>query len=517
MITGKDFVNTRFIPAYQAALQNEARRARAYFMGCPYPSFGFRDWKTEENGPIPIDLRLPRNITQQSARWLFGKPISFVVNGGQEDADKKAGQRLERIWADSKMHSRAKSAAEYAGQTGGYILKFSYEKDRIANGLDPICIDVFDASAHSRIYTDPLDINTVLMVRLEYPYFNSLDGLWYMHREEWTDSLHVEYVPQPITANPDDRLDMMGAVTRFEAMPEASSWKVASEKKNLFGVIPCQLVKNLDIGAEYGWGDLWSLWPLIDRINLTSDLMNKGNQLTAYPKEVRVNATTPADDDGAPLMPGEPEYLNPRNTDLPVDVKLLESNPAGRTHLKTYMDDLRAILYNTAGGVFLDAATVTGHGAMSRVALELLFQPLIELTNDKRMSQGECGISPFLQTLCTGLYNIGAKDDAAMLNPDVMILWPDYFTPSEEEQLTRAQRLVLEVGNGLKSQETAVTENLASDGQIDPAVELEKIKDSPSEKENEPNETNRTGTRDKETGEPRDDNEEDPKRPEGMA
>jgi hypothetical protein len=209
------------------------------------------------------------------------------------------------------------------------------------------------------------------------------------------------------------------------------------------------------------------MWPTVDRINLTMNLAHLGNQLAAFPREVRVNLTTAPDEDSEPLSPQDPEYLIPRDPEQPYDLKQFESNPASREHLLTYTETLRHLLYEVSGGVYMNAEAVTGKGQISSNVMKLMYAPLLALTKTKQQCQGEAGISVFLSKLCQGLCNSGVPDDAALNGADVTTHFPGFFEATEDEKLARVSRFGQELSIGLKPLTSAVRENASADGLLD--------------------------------------------------
>jgi hypothetical protein len=503
-LTGTDLINTPNEPAWAGMLREQAEQARAYHAGVPYPNWAFRDWKSEEHGPLPMPLPFPRHIVEKSARWLFGQPLQFTYNGNQTDADRLISDGIRSIWDSCNMESRIKSAALNASQAGGYVL---FYRKAAEDAKCPVHIEIYDGAHQAIPFFDPLDARKMLMLRLQFPAYNPVEGAWYMHREEWTDAEQVTYDPLRIDSAESTSLNQMTAWHGYKRQDIQKSWVIRDVLPNEFGVIPGQYVMNLDIGAEHGWGDLWSLFRVVDRVNFTSHLAHLSNQLVAFPKEIRLNANLAADDDDEPLGINEPEYLYQKSDGAPVDVKLLESNPAGRNHVQQYLEDMIRALYEAAGSVRLSPEDVTGHGALSAQVLRLVHQPLIEQTKDKQVVQGANGIAPFLERMSLGLANAGIKHDAASADGEVQVYFADMFDLSEDEQMMRTQRLIAQVDARLISRERAVREIAASEGAadaaewIDEAAEADESEDDsaqPSAPENNGREQNEQNRNDRE-------------------
>src|SRR5450631_3703435 len=85
-----------------------SRAARAYHALGPYPSYSAmtKNWKVEERGPYPRCLPFVQDIVTKGARWLFGKPLTFRIEG-----DPGQSKALNDLWTSNDMGRRSVAAA----------------------------------------------------------------------------------------------------------------------------------------------------------------------------------------------------------------------------------------------------------------------------------------------------------------------------------------------------------------------------------------------------------------------
>lgn len=435
-----------YLPVGYETARMEARRARAYYSLAPYPHFAFKSWKTEERGAIPVCLPFTRHITNKSARWLFGRGLSFDCDTeGMTDV-------LMDVWKSNRMDQKMVSGARLCGQSGSLALKFSYDE----SAEKPVDIQMLDGTEYVRWYYDPHDVDTLLMARVQYPY-QAEDGELYWHREDWTPGELTKYKPLPCGEK------IKSLTNAFENVKDADNgkWEIDDTEDNAFGVIPLTQVRNIETGGSFGAGDLWGLWQSIDQINFAHDLANKHNQLAVWPTRVYIDLDT---QDDAPLVagPGAAEDLKSDSDDKQGQVIQLEVKGDVREHLRTYAEDLLKMVYDASGGVMVRPDEVTNKGNLTQAVLHQLYAPLIETTEEKRDSYGENGVCKFLETMAEGLANIGAAGWKAGI--DVTARWPEYFELTNEELSALVERKARMVETGFTTHERAVADIADAEG-----------------------------------------------------
>lgn len=80
----KACINCRYSPPGWIMARWQAMEAGAYHNLTPYPMWAFNEWKTEDRGPLPRCMPLPRSIVKKSAQWLFGRDVQISMPGNSE-------------------------------------------------------------------------------------------------------------------------------------------------------------------------------------------------------------------------------------------------------------------------------------------------------------------------------------------------------------------------------------------------------------------------------------------------
>ncbi len=447
------------------AIRGLAAEALAYHSLNPYPWYHFREWKVEERGPYPKCMPFGRTAVKRSARWLFGKPLQINV-----PADKRLETFLRQAWQDNRMPTRMVAAATRAGFEGGLALKFAFDE----TASPKLSIQTLSVTEDVRTYYDPHDRDLLLMARVQYPYWDPVDGEWYFYREEWTAEAEVHYFPIKATFQTPSYMGIRFppiAVTSDggKSPDDYEHWEIDTKRSgaNPFGVIPIVPVKNLDADEPFGMGDLWGLFRVIDRVNLTYHLMDKSNQFDSEPNLIFKDIDAERTDIDRPLAPGQPLSVKSDETlegkDAQGEVILLEARGHLRPAMLEYAKDLRKQVLLDSGSVEVDQAEITNKGNMTQAVLTQVYAPLIELTGEKRKTYGEDGVCKFLELVAVGLKNAGMPvDEVAGVDPgnhetyDVQIGWPDYFALTEDEKTAQVTRVEQEVGAGLNTHERAI-------------------------------------------------------------
>jgi len=461
-------------------LYESARMAKAYHALSPYPKYGFKNWKTETRGPIPKCAPIVRRIVKQGASWLFGKPLSFSTDepGKRNELD----EWINEAWSANYMTARSVAMAETGATSGAVVLKGSWDEESVKSGKSkhPFRINVLDAVENCRLFYDQHDQSKLVLGRVQYPVRDE-NGKWFLYREDWTDDTFTEY----------DWLPLESALTidqAMEFMPKSDydgNWHVKSETPNLFKVIPMVQVKNIELGYWHGCGDLWSLFPAIDTLNLTYDLASKDNQTSVYPRKIYIDVKDEADDQPMEHGPGASEHLV---SDGPSpDVKLLESSGKIRDHLMSFAEEWKAQILECAGSVDLRPETITNKGNMTSQVMAEIREPLIQATEAKRQSYGENGIAKFMETMLLAFAN--SKNYTKGKGADVSVVWPPFFEPSEEELSTKTTRLQTAIGAGFTTQERAAQSLALDEGCTDVEELLEELKTAKAEQESKEAET----------------------------
>ena len=475
-IDPESLLGTKHMPPQYGSVRGLSRTARAYHALCPYPNFSrmTKDWKVEERGPFPRCRPFVQHIVNKGATWLFGQQVSFRVGEEENQAD-ELSELINDVWTLNDMTRRSRSAAITGANSGGVVAKYSYDETK----ENPVQIDLLDPTEQVRLYWNPDNIQELFMARVQYPIFDAVDGRVYWKREDYTDKTHIVYKPVAMSEVTNsaysDPYQMVDLIDQYD------NWVVEESKPNPFGIIPLWYIRNRENGTEYGEGDLWSMFEIIDQINFTRNLGHKDNQKSIEPDIIYIDLTA-SDGDQPGTNQNAVEVLDSKDKDgKQGKVEQLQTNAALRPHLDKYADDEQRELFNAVGSVDIDPSEVTNKGNLTVGVLAQLYGPLIERTNEKRQCYGEDGFCVFFERMSRGLANIGAEGWKPV--EDVQIVWPPFFEDTEEEKSSLATRQVTLLENGLTTHEKAVRDIANADGIKDIDDHLAAVQKEKQEKE----------------------------------
>lgn len=469
-MNGNDLINTKFAPEGLDVIRRLAYAARAYHALCPYPVYGFTDWKVEERGKLPQCLPFTRNIVRRGAKWLFGKDIDIVIANSNSMTD-----LLGNVWREKRMPAKLVTLAEKAALDGSYCLKYFFDEK------GEMVFTILSTIDHVRWYTDPLDEDKVLMARVQFPYFDTVAGRYFMYREEWTDDKWVKYKPMPVKyitgTGPMENavmlvLDIPGVPLNKAPDSPDVVWNIEKVEPNRFKTIPMVKIYNLDANSAWGLGDLWYLFNTIDRVNLTYHLMDKSNQFDSVPTTVYIDAVLEDDAIGRPLAPGEQQSIKTDDIDgSGLQAKVASIEPGGklRPYMSEYTKDLMTQVYKASGSVDVDPDSISNKGNLTQSVLAQIYGPLIETTNDKRRNYGTYGLVPFIDKLLYSMRESGLWRGRISIpkEPAIDLRWADFFPLSEGEIQQRLDRMIQQENVGLTTKDRVIRVMAEVDGITD--------------------------------------------------
>ena len=431
------------------ALRSESNKAKAYYSLAPYPFYGFQEWKVEERGSIPKCRPYVKHITDQQARFLFGKNVHFDVSD-----DDTATEWCNKVWRTSRMASNALSMARKGGQSGSVVLTWSFN----AESRSPWQINIMDPFEEAIVTMDPTDIWRVQGLRLFKPLI--IDNKPMVQVIDWTDETETIYAPVSLSILETSHGSIADQFDSYLA--ENGKLKLVKTQKNPFGIVPAWIIQNRIEDGTYGTGDVWGLWNHIDQLNLTADLAYKHNQTEVYPKTVYLDVDWSNNEASKPHAPGDDIVVDSNDPARQGKVETLTSPTNVREVLAKDLDEFVATLYEAAGGVQIRPDLVSNKGNMTGAVLEQLYGPLIETTEEKRRCYGDNGVCEFLRRLMVGASNMKALDFDPV--DEVEIIWPNMLRLAEDELTQMVNREILMVQRGFTTQDRAVRSVAAANG-----------------------------------------------------
>ena len=449
--------NTKYLPPNWKERVTEAQKSKAYYDLKPYPRWGFTQWISSYEGPLPKCLPVWKSLIDRSSRWLFRNGVGFI---GDKEMSDWANQLIDESGLDSSLMRVGKEL----GWCGTVVIYWEYDVD---NGVK---FKILKPFWHCIVYPDHSDADKIALLRIQYPIFDLEDGKYKMFREEWSDDLHVKYALVEIDESQATRT-MGGDVA------ENIEFEVESSEANPWGVVPAQVLKNNDTEFYLGEGDLWGLWGMIDQINLTANLMHVDNQMRVRPHKVYIDVEPVDNTVPTPNGPIQNEDLQSTKEVGSGDVKLLESNGTVRPAMDTYLQMLLRMSHEAAGSVYLNPTDITGFGLLSGNVVRMLMDPLVSTTEEKRKTVGEGGILKLFKKLAKALKKYpGVKPDHKPKGNenDLKLLWPNMLEKSTSEMQEETNVVVTEFQAGLLSFESASQLTSIKHG-LDPSTERAKI------------------------------------------
>lgn len=456
-----NLINTKFVPPHYKQQYRMAKMTTAYYFCNPYPWYGFNQWKTEDNGPYPQCYPIVTAIVDKSAHWLFGKPIQFTFNTNPE-----VMAEISNIWKYNGLDSKLETYAQRGGVCGSLFMMFQLDKEADA----PVKVRIYEVPEHAILYYDPLDADKLLMVRIQFPMIDYDTGKTVWFRQEWTDELIVTYKPKEASVG---TFNLALSPYDFKATPgydtiNDKEFEIEKSIPNPFGFIPGHEIKNKHGVSDFPVCDLYGLFGVIDRINLNYYLLDESNQLQKDPNYAVIDLEPVSDDDGLyPSGPGTITTLQTVQDDngnvKQGDIKILESSGKVLPLIKEHIAELKAMIFDATGSVFLRQDSITNKGALTMSVLTQMYAPLIEATNKKRKSYGNEGIVKFINKLVFGLGKLGIEpfnslklESYSSKELVTNILWFEQFDISEVEKGQKSQRLMEECDGGYLEIEATV-------------------------------------------------------------
>lgn len=348
----------------QDRLEKFRRNWEIYYGKGPKPlktSYGIAD----DN----LRMNFGRIFVDKGVAFLFGKDVGFELTEGEQTAEE---DYLEEVWQANKKMSFLQKLATSGGVCGTAFVKIYWKP-----GMQPRLI-VCDPETVSVTLAED-DIDKVVAYKIRYP---SMD---------------------PATKKPiaiQQLIEQDGAgwmITDQRGSVDGGLMRTIGEQKWPYPFAPISYCQNMIAPHEFwGMSDIEDdLVEAIDKENFTVSNILKILRFHAHPKtwgrgvgkaDIRINA------DDLILLPGENSTL--QNLEMQSD---LASSIQMHKELKQFVHELARVPEIATGK--MDSV-----GQLSGVALEILYQPLIEKTEAKRVTYGEMIVELNRRLLALGGY-----------------------------------------------------------------------------------------------------------------
>ncbi|MEW6505146.1 MAG: phage portal protein [Chloroflexota bacterium] len=370
----------------QSRVEVMRRRWEAYY-GKLQPALRVRPGQIDDN----VRINYARVIVDKGVSFLFGQDVKFEIDEVEET---DAEQWLNAIWHYNRKMSLLQSAALVGGVTGHVFIKIvpgeTYPRLVI---VDPETVTVSLA---------PDDAQQILSYQISYnaqdPKTKKLVGIRQVIER---DRMRWQIV------------DQIGDLERL-------TWSTVSEAVWPYEFSPIVDCQNLPAPGEF-WGqsDLEDdVIEIIRAINFIASNTARIIRFHAHPKtwgrgfvakDLRIGV------DETIILPGENAEL--RNLEMQSDLA---------SSLR-YLDMLRQALHEISRVPEVATGNLERAGSLSGVALQILYQPLLEKTNTKRLLYGD-----MLVELNRRLLAIGGFGDDLVTTPHWQEILPQ--DPMAERQ-----------------------------------------------------------------------------------
>lgn len=332
----------------------------------------------------PIDdnvlLPLPRIIVDKGRSALFGEDITFEVAADYPRAE-DAQAFLDSVWKRNERSTLLQNWALAGGIAGHAYLRLHLTADlpRITV-VDP---------ANVRAFWNPDDIAEVWRYRIEYVTADERD--------------------EPIARRQEILRDEAGrwVIEDWVGNAERKGWRLLGSDVWPYEFAPIVDNQNLPAPSSfYGLSDLEpSVLELVKGINRTVSNLQRILRYHAHPKTI-AKGMSPDD-----LRVGVDDVLFIPDTGTLENLEMTSDLNSSMQFYERLMD----ALFETARIPQVARGKLDQAGALSGVALRILYQPLLEQTSDKRRLYGDA-----LEDLNERLLVIGGFDEV-----EVTLHWPE--------------------------------------------------------------------------------------------
>ena len=445
MFNANDLINTRYCNPNDISALMESLESWAYYEGVCYPKYNFGPAIWRSDTPLPTPTRHVKIIVDETATFTVRNSApTFSV-----PENEKANIFLQEVIKANYLDSQWIALGIDLANTGSMIAKFNYDPEDTDR---PVSIAFLNVPQQARIFCDPSDHTKILMLRIQYPYRDARTGQWMMFREEWTRDLLVKYHEEP--AGDSSIMSPFSIPGYLGNLGDGIDWRIESSEPNPFGLIPAVLLKNKSVGGQYlGRGTCWGAFRMIDKLALTIFLMDKYSQVSSSPHMAILEGDL---DNLDPLAPGEPIVVKSGDDDTKrADVKLLEPHGNARVAVSNLLDKLEDHVYKACGVSVLNTAKYANTGQLTAAGLRIQYEDSISTANQRRLLLGNMGMCILFEKMMIGLGNLGVVPALRGYDTseEVVVDWPEYFSPMATDIMQYAQAYSIEITSGMKTPE----------------------------------------------------------------
>jgi hypothetical protein len=400
-----------------------------------------------------ITMNLCRSIVDKSVSFLFGRPIEFAIDN---DSTRSPDELLlDAVWENSNKDSLLQRLATNGGIYGQVFVKIRIEATmpRLLV-IDPTCVTV--ETAHD-----------------DYTQVNRYIIRWKVILDEVTKKTRIyrqriSRIPSQLFFNVNGDLENKAqswfieddyADVTWDHTPTDEDWVRIGTEDWPYEFAPIAECQNLPSANEY-WG-ISDIEPdvikLVEAANRSVSNINRIIRNHAFPKTYTIGLDggqaerVVIDPEGIIHIPGDPTQVKFANLEMQSDLA---------SSLNFY-DRLREAVYEVSRTPEVASGKVQDLAYLSAMAMQILYGPMLEKTNTKRMVYGA-----FLSDVCRRILTIMGR---AIPDP-VQVVWPETFPrDAQMETLTAINKLQL----GFSS------DTLVAELGGDPKYERERRKDDP--------------------------------------
>lgn len=438
MATSTDTVTQRIVNDEAARLARYANGWRAYHANLPKP-LHVRRGQPDDNVPVP----LARTLIDKGVSFLFGKggDTGLEVKVRPDLAD-DAGDADEPSVADAALLARADAAEDYLESVFGrrwqtFLTKLGQNGGICGHAFVKIVTTGGDAIAYPPRLV-PLDPANVCV---HYD-GDDLEDVW---------RYVIEYAAEVRKGDmsvPMERRQLIDRVDATEGQLEGRTWRIENQERRPgkqgwatsstvewpYEFAPIADCQNLPLANEYyGMSDLdGGVLKLLEGLTFVASNLNRVVRINAHPQTWASGlvGTDPIDRD--------PERI----IKLPDGAELHNLEGIGSLEIAVrWFGELKGLWHEAARlpEVATGKLDKTG-GTLSGRALAILYGPLVELTDDKRLTYGE-----LILDLGERLLKLGGFDLEGL---ELELIWPEVVPQDAKEE---AEILTAEVALGVST------------------------------------------------------------------